>query len=92
MFIRIVLVTFLFAMGVSAQNVEMPPEGALVPGVSRELAKWRAERYSDVLYKLDLTLEKMSPVLRGTVEIRVVVAAEANLRKGAQRVFLSSFI
>ena len=41
------------------------------PGVSQELAKWRAEHYSDVRYKLNLTLEKMSPVLKGTIEIRV---------------------
>ncbi len=46
---------------------------AIEPGVSRELAKWRAERYSDVRYKLNLTLEKMSPVLKGTMEIRVKV-------------------
>ena len=41
------------------------------PGVSQELAKWRGARYSDVRYKLNLTLEKMSPVLKGTMEIRV---------------------
>ncbi len=43
------------------------------PGVSQELAKWRAARYSDVRYKLNLTLEKMSPVLKGTMEIRLKV-------------------
>ena len=43
------------------------------PGVSLELAKWRAANYSDVRYKLNLTLEKMSPVLKGTMEIRVNV-------------------
>ncbi|MDQ3322053.1 MAG: hypothetical protein M3525_06440, partial [Acidobacteriota bacterium] len=40
-------------------------------GVSQTLAKWRAANYSDVRYKLNLTLEKMSPVLKGTIEIRV---------------------
>ncbi|MEP6704623.1 MAG: M1 family aminopeptidase, partial [Acidobacteriota bacterium] len=49
---------------------QTPP---IEPGVSQELAKWRAARYSDVRYKLDLTLEKMSPVLKGTMEIRVSV-------------------
>ncbi|HVF47312.1 MAG TPA: M1 family aminopeptidase, partial [Pyrinomonadaceae bacterium] len=44
------------------------------PGVSHTLAQWRAARYSDVHYKLDLTLEKMSPQLKGTLEIRVNVA------------------
>jgi aminopeptidase N len=45
------------------------------PGVSHELAKWRAAHYSDVRYKLDLTLEKMSPLLKGTIEIRVSVGS-----------------
>jgi aminopeptidase N len=49
----------------------MPP---IEPGVSQELAQWRAAHYSDVRYKLNLTLEKMSPVLKGTMEIRVNVS------------------
>ena len=48
---------------------------AIEPGVSLELAKWRAARYSDVRYKLNLTLEKMSPVLKGSMEIRVNLSA-----------------
>lgn len=47
---------------------QLPP---IEPGVSQDLAKWRAERYSDIRYKLDLTLEKMSPVLKGRVEVQV---------------------
>ena len=43
------------------------------PGVSHDLAVWRAAHYSDICYKLDLTLEKMSPVLKGTIEIHVKV-------------------
>jgi aminopeptidase N len=43
------------------------------PGVPLDLAKWRADRYSEVRYKLDLTLEKMSPVLKGTIEIKVKI-------------------
>ncbi|MEP7076877.1 MAG: M1 family aminopeptidase [Acidobacteriota bacterium] len=50
---------------------QVPPIG---PGVSHELAVWRAARYSDVRYKLNLTLERMSPVLKGTIEIRVKVS------------------
>ncbi len=46
---------------------------SIEPGVSLELARWRAAHYSDVRYKLNLTLEKMSPVLKGTIEIRVTV-------------------
>src|SRR5688572_14726367 len=53
---------------------QTPP---IEPGVSHELAKWRAARYSDVRYKLNLTLEKMSPVLKGTIEIRMQYAAVA---------------
>ena len=53
---------------------QAPP---MEPGVSHDLAKWRAARYSDVRYKLNLTLEKMSPVLKGTIEIRLQYAAVA---------------
>ncbi len=53
-------------------------------GVSHELAKWRAARYSDVRYKINLTLEKMSPVLKGTIEIRVRVGAGTLLSPSPQ--------
>jgi aminopeptidase N len=43
-------------------------------GVSHELAIWRAKHYSDVRYKLNLTLEKMSPILKGTIEVSVRVS------------------
>src|SRR5688572_9235543 len=66
------LIFILFLM--SFANAQTPP---IEPGVSYELAKWRAAHYSDVLYKLNLTLEKMSPVLKGTIEIRVNVASQA---------------
>ena len=46
----------------TAPGSDIPP---IEPGVSQELARWRAEHYSDVRYKLNLTLEKMSPVLKG---------------------------
>src|SRR6478672_3876666 len=44
------------------------------PDVLPALASWRAAHYSDVRYKLNLTLGKMSPVLKGTIEIRVNVS------------------
>jgi aminopeptidase N len=47
------------------------------PGVSQELAKWRSVQYSNISYKLNLTLEKMSPVLKGSMEIHVTQAASA---------------
>ena len=59
---RILLLVMTLSVSAFAQA---PP---IEPGVSQELAKWRAVRYSDVRYKLNLTLEKMSPVLKGTIE------------------------
>ena len=61
---------------------QMPPPSVLEPGVSQELAKWRAERYSDVRYKLNLTLEKMSPVLIGSIEIRLKVSKPEAIATG----------
>src|SRR4051794_6734142 len=53
---------------------QLPP---IEPGVSQDLARWRSVQYSNISYKLNLTLEKMSPVLKGTIEIRVTQAASA---------------
>jgi len=53
---------------------QLPP---IEPGVSQELAKWRSVQYSNISYKLNLTLEKMSPVLKGSIEIHVTQAASA---------------
>lgn len=63
------LVTCVLAVGAQAPAVALVPP--IDPGVSQTLAKWRAERYSNVRYKVNLTLEKMSPVLKGTIEIHV---------------------
>ncbi len=51
---------------------QQPP---IEPGVSHELAIWRAKHYSDVRYGLNLTLEKMSPVLKGEINIGLSVAS-----------------
>jgi aminopeptidase N len=40
-------------------------------GVSPALAKWRTANYSDVRYKLSITLAKSAPLMRGEIEIRV---------------------
>jgi aminopeptidase N len=61
---------FLSVMNVFSQT---PP---LETGVSQTLAKWRAANYSDVRYKLNLTLEKMSPLMKGDIEIRVILTDE----------------
>ncbi len=65
----VILLIFIMTTSVFAQNV--PP---IENGVSHELAIWRAKHYSDVRYKLNLTLEKMSPLLKGTVEVSVRVS------------------
>ncbi len=62
-------------------SAQIPP---IEPGVSHELAKWRAAHYSDVRYKLTLTLEKMSPALKGTIEIRVKVGTRTLLSASPQ--------
>ena len=40
-------------------------------GVSQELARWRKANYSDVRYKLNITLEKGAPLMKGEIEIKV---------------------
>ncbi|PYT00052.1 MAG: hypothetical protein DMF63_08770 [Acidobacteria bacterium] len=71
-----ILILILFLMSVAYSQ---PP---IEPGVSQDLAKWRAARYSDVRYKLGLTLEKMSPVLKGTMELRLNVRDAATVGRG----------
>ena len=70
--ILLFLVVLFVPMHSFAQSTAAVPP--IEPGVSLELAKWRAAHYSDVRYKLNLTLEKMSPVLKGTMEIRLRVS------------------
>ncbi len=65
------LLLFVFSMTIFSQS--QPP---IENGVSHELAIWRAKHYSDVRYKLNLTLEKMSPVLKGEIEINVELRIE----------------
>ncbi|MDQ3042801.1 MAG: peptidase M1, partial [Acidobacteriota bacterium] len=63
MLLRLLIFTLLSAMNVFSQNP------TIETGVPQTLAKWRAANYSDVRYKLNLTLEKMSPTLKGTIEV-----------------------
>ena len=65
--ITFLVLTMIFAT-ITTFSQTMPP---IETGVSQNLAQWREKRYSDVRYKLNLTLEKMSPILKGTMEIRV---------------------
>ena len=43
----------------------------LEPGVSRELAQWRAKQYRDVRYALTIRLAPRAPRVRGTARIEV---------------------
>jgi aminopeptidase N len=71
---RLVILLFLLFMATSVFSQNFPPIEA---GVSNTLAQWRAKHYSDVRYKLNLTLEKMSPLMKGDIEIRVTLDEEA---------------
>lgn len=51
----------------------MPP---LEAGVSQDLARWRAANYSDVKYKLNITLEKGAPLMKGEIEVSVKLTDE----------------
>jgi aminopeptidase N len=62
---------FLFSMTTFAQT--MPP---IEKGVSQTLAKWRAANYSDVRYKLNLTIKKKAPTLKGSIEVNVKLKTE----------------
>ncbi len=53
---------------------QTPP---IEPGVSQALAQWRGKHYSDVRYKLNITLEKGAPLMKGDIEIRVNLTDEA---------------
>jgi aminopeptidase N len=71
MYRKLSLVACFFMLSASS-FAQLPP---IEPGVSHELAIWRAAHYSDVRYKLNFTLGRMSPVLNGTIEINVNVSS-----------------
>ena len=71
MFLRfLIFVLFLNVMIIVGQT---PP---IESGVSQALAKWRGANYSDVRYKLNITLEKGAPLMKGTIEISVNLTDE----------------
>ena len=55
---------------VMAQAAAAPP---LEPGVSHELARWRAQRYADVRYDLRIAVTAPVEKLAGELELRVAV-------------------
>ncbi len=71
MLLRLFIFTlFLTAMSVFSQTP------TIETGVPNTLAKWRAANYSDVRYKLNITLEKGAPLMKGEIEIRVTLTDE----------------
>lgn len=72
MFSRILfLIILVMTTSIFAQTA--PP---LETGVSQDLAKWRSANYSDVRYKLNITLEKNAPLMKGEIEISVKLTDE----------------
>ncbi|MCD9185701.1 MAG: ERAP1-like C-terminal domain-containing protein [Pyrinomonadaceae bacterium] len=70
------ILTILFCLTIMLTGktpAQMPP---LETGVSQVLAKWRSANYSDVRYKLNITLEKGAPLMTGDIEIRVNLTDE----------------
>jgi aminopeptidase N len=63
----------LMALTTITSFAQIPPIEA---GVSQTLAKWRAANYSDVRYKLNITLEKGAALMKGDIEIRVNLTDE----------------
>ncbi len=81
----LILASILLTMSVSnnfAQN-DLPP---IEKGVSQDLAKWRAANYSDVRYKLNLTIEKKAPTLKGSIEVNVNVKSDGRNATVKERV------
>jgi len=71
---KILTVLFCLTMIFTGKTfAQMPP---LETGVSQVLAKWRSANYSDVRYKLNITLEKGAPLMTGDIEIRVNLTDE----------------
>jgi len=80
MILRALLVLFFVAACCAAsraQGGDGPP--SLAPGVPRELARWRAARYRDVRYALDVPLTPGAELLRGKIEIGVTLDAPVDL-------------
>ncbi len=78
---KLILLTFItLAIGatLNAQAQTADPE----PGVPRELARWRAEHYSDARYALSLELAPGAQMLKGAMQVRVT------LKEGADRIIL----
>jgi aminopeptidase N len=70
------LLLIFFASMVNGQTAR-PKEWQ--PGVPRDLAVWRAAHYSDVRYKISVSLGPNASVMSGDLEVRVKVANPVDL-------------
>ncbi len=76
LFLSFLLPLSVLYFSVFFQNISAQTPPPVEPGVSQTLAKWRAANYSDVRYKLNITLEKGAPLMKGDIEIRVKLTDE----------------
>ena len=64
-------ITFLFLLTIMMTQIISGQAPPIEAGVSQALAKWRSANYSNVRYRLNITLEKGAPLMKGEIEIRV---------------------
>jgi len=72
----------LCAWGAAGQRMRGPRDDvppAVEAGVPRELARWRAARYRDVRYALDVRLAPGADLMQGAVRVSVTLAAPVDL-------------
>ncbi|MDH4324943.1 MAG: M1 family aminopeptidase [Betaproteobacteria bacterium] len=67
----------LLAAHLPAASGQSPPR--LEPGVSQELARWRAQHYRDLRYALDARIDGRAQRLAGRLEITVTLARRVDL-------------
>jgi aminopeptidase N len=71
------LLVLLLAAGIAPAAAQPPP--ALEPGVSQELARWRARHYRDPRYALQLQIDEHGDTAAGRLELRVALARRVDL-------------
>jgi aminopeptidase N len=77
---KLLRIGFLLVAGMTAMvNGQTSTKKVWQSGVPRDLAVWRASRYSNVRYTLRLVLEKGAPLMRGEQEIHVTVDGPVDL-------------
>jgi aminopeptidase N len=65
------------ALGLCLMATAAQATPASEPGVSRELARWRAAHYRDVRYALALRITERAEALEGTAQIQVTLPRDA---------------